>query len=203
MHSRRQILLGLTGLASVTGLATAPTALWAANTGYALDLDTTDVGFEFCINGIWQTGSMPITSSSIDLDPNRLDATRVSVSLNAAAAKTGFILATRAMTGPEVLDVARFPSISFTSRRIILGPRGRLSGGAQIIGDLTLRGVTRPITLEAELYRPIGSAPNDLSRLDFNLSGSLSRAAYGASGFTTLVKDTVRLTIRASIQQVD
>ncbi len=200
MHSRRQILLGLTGIA---GLATTPASLWAANTGYALDLDATKVGFEFCINGIWQTGSMPIVSSSIDLNPNRLDATKVSVSLNAAAAKTGFILATRAMTGPEVLDVARFPTISFTSRRILLGPRGRLSGGAQIIGDLTLRGVTRPITLEAELYRPAGSAPDDLSRLDFNLSGSLSRATYGASGFPGLVKDTVRLTIRASIRQVE
>lgn len=203
MQSRRQILLGLTGFAGFTGFAADPAALWAANTGYALDLDATKIGFEFCINGIWQTGSMPITHSSLDLDPNRLDATRVSVSLNARAAKTGFILATRAMTGPEVLDVARFPSISFTSRRILLGPEGRLSGGAQIIGDLTLRGVTRPITLEAELYRPAGSAPNDLSRLDFNLSGSLSRAAYGASGFPTLVKDTVRLTIRASIRQVD
>jgi polyisoprenoid-binding protein YceI len=200
MLSRRQILLGFTGL---TGFATTPAALWAANTGYALDLEATKVGFEFCINGLWQTGSMPIASSSIDLNPNRLEATKVSVTLNAAAAKTGFILATRAMTGPEVLDVARFPIISFTSRKILLGPQGRLSGGAQIIGDLTLRGVTRPITLEAELYRPSGSAPRDLRQLDFNLSGSLSRATYGASGFAGLVKDTVRLTIRASIRQVE
>ncbi|WP_083099625.1 YceI family protein [Pseudophaeobacter leonis] len=203
MLSRRQFLLGLTGFTGITGLATTPAALWAANTGYALDLDATKVGFEFCINGLWQTGSMPIASSSIDLNPNRLEATKVSVTLNAGAAKTGFILATRAMTGPEVLDVARFPTISFTSRRILLGPQGRLSGGAQITGDLTLRGVTRPITLEAELYRPTGSAPEDLSQLDFNLSGSLSRAAFGASGFPGLVKDTVRLTIRASIRQVE
>ncbi len=198
MPSRRQILGGLLGFC---GHALPPALAWAAPQEYLLDPDQTKVGFGFRLNKIWQTGTMPVVSSAIQLTPNHLEATKVSVSLDARSAKAGFIFATRAMTGPEVLDVARFPTIDFISRQIQLGPGRRLSGGAHILGDLTLRGVTQPISLAASLFRPAGSAVDDLSRLDFNLTGRLSRAAYGASGFAALVQDEVRLDIRASLYQ--
>ncbi|WP_278921217.1 MULTISPECIES: YceI family protein [Pseudophaeobacter] len=199
MPSRRQMLLGLLGHAGYAGLVTTPVRLWAGNSGYRLDLDATTVQFKFQLNGIWQSGTMPITSSAIELNPNQLAATRVSVVLDATAAKTGFIIATQAMTGPEVLDIARYPTIHFTSRKIHLGAKGRLSDGAEITGDLTLRGITKPITLQAALYRRAGSAMDDLSQLEFRLTGSLSRAAYGASGFAALVGDRVQLAIDARI----
>ncbi|MEP2714988.1 YceI family protein [Pseudophaeobacter sp.] len=199
MLSRRQTLWGLLGL---IGMGALPAPLMAGRSKYRLDPEATKVKFGFRLNGIWQKGSIPVVSSAIELNPHRLAETKVKVTLDASAAKTGFILATQAMTGPEVLDTARHPQISFVSRQILLGPEQRLSGGAQIIGDLTLRGATLPIPLEAALYRRPGSAANDLSRLDFTLKGSLSRAAYGATGFAALVGDEVRLDIRASMTQV-
>lgn len=118
-------------------------------------------------------------ASTVALDPNRLQATRVKVSLNARAAKTGLIFATQAMTGPSILDVVRFPEITFVSRQVHLSVNGRLSGGARVSGDLTLRGVTRPISLQAALHRPVGSSKTDLDHLTFRLTGQLSRAAFG------------------------
>lgn len=199
MPSRRRMLLGLLGHVGYVGLATTPARLWAGNSDYRLDLDATTVQFRFQLNGTWQSGTMPITSSAIELNPSRLAATRVSVVLDATAAKTGFIIATQAMTSAEVLDVAQYPTIRFTSRKIHLGAEGRLSEGAEITGDLTLRGITRPITLQAALYRRAGSAVDDLSQLEFSLTGSLSRAAYGASGYAALVGDRVQLAIHARI----
>ena len=200
MLSRRQTLLGLISLVGSPGLATAVGA--SESPGYVLDLASTEVRFGFQLNGFWQNGTMPILSSHIALNPKRLAATRVSVSLDASAAKTGLIFATQAMTSPEVLNVEKFPTISFATRRILLSPQGRLSNGAEVIGDLTLRGVPRPLSLSVDLFRRPGSAVEDLSRLDFSLRGSLSRAAFGASGYPKLVSDTVRLDIRASLQQV-
>ncbi|MFT6460449.1 YceI family protein [Pseudophaeobacter arcticus] len=198
--------MGLLSLAAGTGLASVPGPLGAASRtqtpGYALDLAATEVTFGFRLNGIWQKGTMPIASSKVMLDPKRLTETRVAVSLDARAAKTGLIFATKAMTGPDVLDVTRFPTISFVTRRVLLGPEGRLSNGAELIGDLTLRGVTLPLSLQIALFRRIGSAADDLSRLDVTLHGSLSRSAYGASGYAGLVGDIVRLDIRASLHQV-
>lgn len=206
MPSRRQILLGFLGLAAGTGLTSVPAPLAAASQsqtpGYVLDLAATEVTFGFRLNGIWQNGTMPIFSSKVELDPRRLTETRVSVSLDARSARTGLIFATKAMTGPEVLDVAHFPTIRFVTRRVLLGPEGRLSNGAELIGDLTLRGITLPLSLQIALFRRTGSAVDDLSRLDVTLQGSLSRAAYGASGYVGLVGDTVRLDIRAGLHQL-
>ncbi|MEP4037299.1 YceI family protein [Pseudophaeobacter sp.] len=200
MLSRRQTLLGLISLVGSTGLATAASP--SQSLGYVLDLASTKVKFGFQLNGFWQNGTMPILRSQIALNPKRLATTRVSVSLDASAAKTGLIFATRAMTSPEVLNVEKFPTISFATRRVLLSAEGRLSNGAEMIGDLTLRGVTRPLSLAVALYRRPGSAVDDLSRLDFTLRGSLSRAAFGASGYAGLVGDRVRLDIHASLRQV-
>lgn len=196
MPARRDILFGLAALTVHSH------PLWAAPNVYNLDQTRTRVGFHFQLNGIWQRGSIPVSNALISLDLNRLQDSEIEVTLDARASRTGLIFATQAMTGPQVLDVQRFPSISFKSRRILLGPGRRLSGGAQIQGDLTLRGVTRPISLKAALYRPAGTAPNDLDQLDFTLSGRLSRSAFGASGFSGLVRDEVQLEIRAGIQRM-
>jgi polyisoprenoid-binding protein YceI len=52
-----------------------------------------------------------------------------------------------AMAGPKVLDVARFPTITFQSRQV----SGRRTGEGvyelQVTGDLSLHGVTRPVTV--------------------------------------------------------
>lgn len=206
MLSRRQTLLGFMSLVGSTGLAMAPPPLQAASPnqslGYVLDIASTEVKFGFQLNGFWQNGTMPIRKSEIALDPKRLSSTRISVALDASAAKTNLIFATMAMTSPKILNVEQFPTISFATRRVTLGAEGRLSNGAEVIGDLTLRGVTRPLSLSVDLYRRPGSAVGDLSRLDFILRGSLSRAAFGASGYPELVSDTVRLDIRAGLQQV-
>lgn len=63
-----------------------------------------------------------------------------------------------------------------------------------------MRGVTRPVIFEAELFRPPGSAADDLSQLSMQLKGRISRSAFGAAGFGDLVADTVGLNITAVIR---
>lgn len=101
-----------------------------------------------------------------------------------------------------MLDAGNHPIVRFRSTRIRLGAKGRISEGARIEGDLTLRGVTRPISLNAVLSRPSGSAPDDLSVLFVDLDGQLSRASFGASGYPDLVADTVELDIHAEIRAI-
>lgn len=59
--------------------------------------------------------------------------------------------------GPEFLDAATFPQITFTSTSVTLtGPNS-----ANVTGDLTLHGVTRPITLEVTYNGGWGAMPMD------------------------------------------
>lgn len=195
MIPRRQALIAL---ASACAL---PNAALASPIRYTLDPEKSHVSFQFKLNGITQTGSMPISRAEITIDPEQLAASQVDVTLNVGRARTGLIFVTQTMTGPEVLDVAQFPTIRFVSRRVILGAHGRLSEGAKIIGDLTLHGVTKPVTLQAALYRRRGAAVDDLSQLDVVLRGNISRAEFGADGFADLVADRVSLDIRARIMR--
>ncbi len=196
MIQRRHVF---TLLASACAL---PKTALAAPTRYALDSGNSHVEFKFKLNGTPQTGSMPIEQAKITIDPQHLPASQVDVTLNVARARTGLIFITQAMTGSDVLDAAQFPTIRFVSRRVILGAAGRISEGAQITGDLTLHGVTKPIVLQAALYRPRGTPADDLSQLDVVLKGGLNRTDFGASGFPDLVGNKVTLDIRARITAV-
>jgi len=171
----------------------------AAPTRYTLNKGGSNVGFSFMMGGGAQKGTMPVQTAKITIDPDNLASSHVNVSVNVAGARTGLIFATQALIGPEVLDAAQFPTIRFVSRTVKLAADGRLSGGARIIGDLTLRGITRPITLQANLYRQSGSAVDDLRSLTVQLTGQVSRSAFGAVGYPNLVADMVGLDITAVI----
>ena len=67
------------------------------------------------------------------------------------------------------------------------------------LGDLTIRGVTQPVTLRAELYRTKGSAAGDNSHLTVRLTGRVNRSAFGATGWSDMVGDEVRIIITARI----
>lgn len=190
----RRLFLAFAGAAVLL-----PARLRAAPRPYRLLPDQSRVGFIFFIGGGPQSGTMPLRSADIVIDPNRLAASRVAVELDVTRARTGSFLATQAMTGPEVLDAKRFPTIRFRSTRIRLARDGRLSGGARIDGELTIRDVTRPVSLAANLYRTAGSAPEDLDRLSIRLTGAVSRKAFGAGGHADLVQDRVELDVQAVI----
>ena len=192
--SRRQML------ALAFGGALWPLTGRAATQRYTLDPKRSSVGFAISLSGASQKGTMPVSRADITIDPQKLAATQVAVDLDVTGVRTGLFLITKTMLGPEVLDASRHPQIRFRSTRIRLNKSGRLSDGAQVQGDLTVRGVTHPVTLQADLFRSPGSAPDDLSELTVQLRGALSRSKFGASGFADLVADRVDLDIRAVIR---
>lgn len=173
----------------------------AAPTRYTLDAKASRVGFSFSLGGRQHNGTMPVSRAVILVDPDNLAASRVDISLDVAGVRTPLPFVRPALIGPEVLDAARYPTIRFVSNKVQLAPDGRLSGGATISGKLTMHGVTRPVTFKATLFRAPGSAADDLSNLTVQLSGQVSRAAFGAVGFPDLVADTIGLDIYAVISE--
>jgi polyisoprenoid-binding protein YceI len=163
---------------------------------YLLEPDRSVVGFEtdFGDGGLKITGQMPVQSADLVIDFDSVAATHVLVTVSAAAARTSNPLATAAMTGKSVLDTQTFPTIRFDSTAI----RAR-GAGAEVTGDMTIRGVTRPVTFDARFYRQKGVPEGDRSRLSILLTGRISRAAFGADGFPDMVGDEVRLKILARI----
>ncbi len=75
---------------------------------------------------------------------------------------------------PDFFDVERYPEISFNSTRIDYLDGGRL----HIVGDLTMRGVTREIELDAQLNDTRHEAGGD-ERIELELRGELNRRDFG------------------------
>lgn len=183
------------------GLTSYATRGIAAPQRYALVPDRSRVAFLFELSGATQTGTVPVISADIRVDPNRLSRSSADMSADIRGARTGMIFITQALLSAQVLDAANHPMVRYRSRQVILGRDGRISEGARIAGDLTLRGVTRPLELDATLTRPPGSAADDLSVLNIRLTGTLSRSAFGAVGYPNLVADRVDLDISAEIRR--
>ena len=97
------------------------------------------------------------------------------------------------LMGPDWFDAAAFPTASFVSTKV------EMIGQAQaaITGNLTLHGVTRPVTLDATFN---GGAYDRLRGADvvgFSATTTLNRSAFGVDKFSGLVTDEVTLEIEA------
>lgn len=170
----------------------------AAPARYILEPDASTVGFTWDFEGVEQQGRMPVSRADLTLDFSRPEASAIAVRLNVAEARAGFPFATQAMRGDRVLNAAAHPEILFRSTRIT----GNTTQ-ARVEGEITVRGVTRPITLNAQIFRERGRPDGDLSRLVIQMTGSLNRHDFGASGFRGLVGETVGLRILARIQRAN
>ncbi len=184
-----------------SGLAAWATSAYSASKSYEIVADESRVSFIFTVSGVPNSGTIPIETADIRVDTDNLARSTAKVTADIGKIRSGLIFMTEAIKSAELLDAARHPTVSFISKRVQLGAEGRISEGARIDGDLTLRGVTRPISLDATLSRPAGTRPDDLSVLYIRLTGTLNRTAYGATGYAGLADDTVSLDIRAEIRE--
>lgn len=165
---------------------------------YALQPATSSVGFEADFGPDRITGDMPVSAADLVLDFDRVANSTIDVTLDVTGAKASFPFAAQAMKGPKVLDSEQFPVIHFLSTSVTPNAEG-----ASVAGDVTIRGVTRPVTLQASIYRQKGTKEGDLSQLTVQLKGSVRRSDFGATGWADMVGDEVRLNILARIEQVN
>jgi polyisoprenoid-binding protein YceI len=190
-----QALPRLPRLAALTGLIAAlALPAWAGPVPYRLDPATSHVGFETDFGADKITGSLPISDAKIAIDFQDLRKSTIEVVLDATSAEANLPFAAQAMKGPKVLDTQHYPSITFTS-----GDISRDGNTAKIVGQATIRDVTKPIGLTATLYQVQGAAPGDYSHLTIRITGAVSRKDFGATGWADMVGDQVRFDILARI----
>jgi polyisoprenoid-binding protein YceI len=171
---------------------------WAATVPYTLDRAASSVAFETDFGPDVITGTIPLNSADLSLDFDRVANCTVNVDLDVSGAQASFPFAAQALKGPKVLDAKNHPRMTFESTSV------KAAGdGAAVSGNLTIRGVTRPVTLHAEIYRQKGTEAGDRSRLTVRLTGKVNRSDFGAAGWADMVDDEVRIIITARIAAKD
>ncbi|WP_248322843.1 YceI family protein [Caballeronia sp. Sq4a] len=132
-------------------------------------------------------------SARLDWNPGGIAASRVQASIDASSVDTNVPLLDRMLKGPDMFDAARYPNITFQSTAF---ERSGDDTGT-LTGDLTIRGVTRPVKLNVTFN---GHAVNPLTKqetLGFSADGHFSRAAFGLTTWFPAVGDDVHVAIQA------
>lgn len=176
-------------------LLTAPAA---AAPFYDLDAGASQIGFAAAPEGFRIEGTMPVARGTARLDLGDVNASEIDVTVSASALRTDILLATSTIKGPELLDVGNHPEVRFVARRI-----QRAGNTARVAGDLTIKGITLPITLNATFVRTAQMDPGDLSRIGIQLIGTVDRHAFGVSGYRDLVGPEIGIDILAWFDRVD
>ncbi len=112
-------------------------------------------------------------SGSIELDPQDLTRSSVDVHIDTASIDTQVADRDTHLKSADFLDVANHPELAFASKRI-----EKLGEGYRVTGDLTIRGVTREVTLDAE-YAGLAKDPWGNQRAGFSAKTALDRRDWG------------------------
>jgi polyisoprenoid-binding protein YceI len=168
----------------------------AAPVKYAVDAENTDVNFTYTFGGQDIIGRFNDYDINVAIDFQALKNSTVSVTLKTKTATGGFVFGTQAMRSKKILSAKAYPEITFTSKAVT-----GAGDTAKINGDITVRGITKPLTLTAQLFRPNGSDVNERDNLFIKITGTLDRFDFGANGYAKEVGPDLRINILAAIQK--
>jgi polyisoprenoid-binding protein YceI len=147
---------------------------------------------------IWR-GKLTKTSGSIRLDRAAKSGT-VHVSMDTASIEFGHAMLDEHVRGEQFLDAARYPVIAYDGR--ITGFAGDVP--AEVAGDLTMHGVTRPVSLKVESFKCIEHPMFHREVCGAELSGELDRAVFGVDyGVQMTGSPMVKLQIQVEAIQGD
>jgi polyisoprenoid-binding protein YceI len=93
----------------------------------------------------------------------------------------------------DFFDVTRFPQMTFRSDKVVRTGDATLT----VEGLITLRGITRPMTLDVTVSDRRPDAPPGTRYARFRGSGKIKRSEFGMTKFVDMVGDTVEISIRA------
>jgi polyisoprenoid-binding protein YceI len=158
----------------------------AANETYQFDQARSTIGFRVHQFLGTTNGRFTQFSGSIDLDSQHPEHSSVSARIQVNSIDTGIKKRDDHLRSPEFFNVAKYREITFKSRSV--KQTGPQSG--DIVGNLTLHGVTKPVTLRVKLVTPVSDeartrwevTTEPLKRRDFGLMfGSATETVSGIS----------------------
>ncbi len=165
---------------------------------YAVDPNHTQVGFTLSHMGFSNySGRLSGATGTLTLADGDRSASKLSVTIPAKSFSTPIEKLDEELKSADWFDAAKFPTITFTSTKVT--PTGPDS--ATITGDLTLHGVTKPVTLTAKF---IGAGTNPLSKkytVGFDATGTVKRSDFGVTKYVPLIGDEVTLDLHGAFEK--
>ncbi|MEM9667832.1 MAG: YceI family protein [Pseudomonadota bacterium] len=137
--------------------------------------------------------------AKLDLDADDPAASSVNVTIAANSIDTGVDVFDGHMNSADWLDTETYPEISFVSTTL----EQTDAGTGTLTGDLTIKGVTKPVTLDVTL---IGAGPHPLNQKEtvgVEATGTVLRSDFGLGAYAPAVSDDVKILISGEFNKVE
>jgi len=140
-------------------------------------------------------GEFNTVSGTIDFDQAKPDQARVDASIDANSLHLGDPQRDAHVKGADFFDVAQFPTITFKSSKVAAA-----GSGFKVTGDLTLHGVTKPVTLTVDAVSPEVTDPWNLQRRGLSATATFNRKDFGMAwnapaGGGVMLSENVEITL--------
>ncbi|MFZ5477465.1 MAG: YceI family protein [Myxococcota bacterium] len=155
-------------IALITALASAAT--------YEIDPGHTYAGFS--IEHMMVTdvhGAFTDVAGTILFDPAKVSETKADVTIQATSIDTRLQKRDDHLRSPDFFDVAKFPAMTFRSKAV----RNPAKGAFQLVGDLTIHGVTKEVVLDVKGPTPEYKDPWGNTKIGFSATTKINRKDFG------------------------
>ena len=157
---------------------------------YVFDATRTEVHFTYTLPLSTGRGHFTDVSGSANIEDEALQRTSVEVTIGTRSLHADTRTAQRELRGKDFFSVATHPRMHFKSRRVReIGP-----GRAEMTGDISIRGITRPIVLHVTLDPPAASGVRRMRG-----KTRIRRSDFDMTAYPFLVADTVEIEIDATL----
>ena len=155
---------------------------------YVIDTKGAHASINFVVKHLgysWLTGRFDNFSGEFSYDPAKPEASTISVTIDTTSVNSNHAERDKHLRSDDFLNVDKFPKATFVSKQIKVD--GDDKNEFDIIGDLTLNGVTKSVTIEVEKigegkdpwggYRAGFEGETEINMRDFNIKMDLGPAS--------------------------
>lgn len=184
-------LLGL-ALNASAGLSDVPSG------GYSLDKTHGYITYTYSHLG-YSTPHVGFRSFDValDLDNEDIANSSVDVTIDATSIDSRVDVFDGHLNGPNFFDTANHPTITFKSTSFEAGEEDKF----KIVGDLTIKGVTKPVTLDATLKKAANHPMKKTPTIGVTASATVSRSDWGLSRAVPNVGDEISIHISVELSK--
>jgi polyisoprenoid-binding protein YceI len=167
---------------------------------YTFEPTHSQVNFSYMHLGLsTQTQQLRTVTGTLLLDAEDLTKSSVDVTIDMNSIDTGVAKFDDHIKSADFFDTAKFPTATFKSTTVAAAGEGKL----KVTGDLTLRGVTKPVVLDVTVNK-IGEHPMAKKpAAGFNATTKVLRSDFGLGGYVPAVGDEVSISIASEFLRAE
>ncbi len=180
------------GLASIVAAAPALADVWK--------IDASHSSAQFSVTHLMIStvrGGFGTMSGTVEYDGKSVASIKVDVTIDATTVTTNNEKRDTHLKSADFFDVAKFPNLTFMSTKVVPGS----DGSFKLVGNLTMHGVTKEVTLDVTAPPPIVKGMRGEPRVGASATAKINRQDFGVKwnsdldGGGVVVGDTVKITL--------